>query len=373
MKYYIIAGEASGDLHSANLMKEIVKCDSKASFRGIGGDKMIDAGLSPVKHYKDTSFMGFVEVIINLKTILAAIKLCKNDILKFKPDAIILVDYPGFNLRIAEFAKVNNIKVFYYISPQLWAWKSSRIKTIRKFVDQMFVILPFEKEFYNSYNYKVDFVGHPLIDAISGFSASNNKEAFCNLNKLNSKPIIALLPGSRKQEIAKMLPVMCNIINNYPDYQFVLAAMNSINQDFYLKHINNSNLKIIYNQTYDLLLNSNAAVVTSGTATLETALFNVPEVVCYKGSVISYYIAKSFVKLKYISLVNLILNKKAVTELIQNDYNTKNIIAELDKILFDSEYKNNMLENYSELNILLGKSGASEKTAKLIAEYIKTV
>lgn len=368
LKYYIIAGEASGDLHASNLMKALLQQDMHSEFKFWGGDLMSQIGGNNnlVKHYRDLAFMGFAEVIMNLPTILGNIKFCKKDISDFKPDVLILVDYPGFNMRIAEFAKKNNIQVHYYISPQIWAWKENRIKKIKRDVDQMYVILPFEKDFYEKkHNYPVHFVGHPLLDAIAD-RKQVNPEQFRKENDLNEKPIIALLPGSRKQEIKKMLSVMLQIENKFNDHQFVIAGAPSQDLDFYKQFIKSENVSIVENKTYDLLSLANAALVTSGTATLETALFKVPEVVCYKGNAISYQIGKRLVKnIKYISLVNLILDKESVTELIQDDFNTKNLENELFKIL-DHKYRKKIFADYYELEQKLGGKGASENTAALI-------
>jgi lipid-A-disaccharide synthase len=366
MKYYIIAGEASGDLHASNLMKELKKLDGSAHFRCWGGDRMQQEGGVLVKHYRDLAFMGFTEVILNLRTILQNISFCKEDILKNHPDILILVDYPGFNLRIAEFAKKNGIKVFYYISPQVWAWKQSRVEKIKKFVDRMFVILPFEKEFYKKFNYDVDFVGHPLLDAIEQQSSNREeKKKWLNKNNLGDKPIIALLPGSRKQEIATMLPLMLSVISDFSGYLFVIAAAPSVPKDFYKTMINGKNVSLLVDQTYSLLMNAEAALVTSGTATLETALFDVPEVVCYKGGNISYMIARSLVKVKFISLVNLIMDREVVKELIQRDLNAANLAIELKKIL-DPSNRKKIKEDYIELKQKLGGKGASAKTAGLM-------
>ncbi|MCD4746874.1 MAG: lipid-A-disaccharide synthase, partial [Bacteroidales bacterium] len=337
MKYYIIAGEASGDLHASNLMKEIKLLDKSADFRFWGGDLMKEQGTELVKHYRELAFMGFVEVLMNIKAILKNIKFCKNDILIYKPDVLILVDYPGFNLRIAKFAHKKGIKIFYYISPQVWAWQKSRVKKIKKFIDRMFVILPFEKSFYDSYSYNVDFVGHPLFDAIGNNIILPEKETFYKKNNLSKKPIIALLPGSRKQEISKMLSVMLTIIPDFQNYQFVIGGVSSVPMEFYKNIIKNNKVSIVFNQMHNLLRNAHAALVTSGTATLETALFEIPEVVCYKGSFLSYLLAKSFINVKFISLVNLIMNKQIVVELIQNNFNKKNLIKELHKIISDEK------------------------------------
>jgi lipid-A-disaccharide synthase len=367
MKYYIIAGEASGDLHASNLMASLKEKDPKAQFRFWGGDLMQSVGGDLVKHYRDLSFMGFLEVLLNLKTILGNLSFCKKDLLEFKPDALILVDYPGFNMRIAEFAKANNIKVHYYISPQIWAWKENRIKSIKLSVDAMYVILPFEKDFYeNKHNFKVHFVGHPLLDAIAHRKPIDEIQ-FKQTHNLDDKPIIAILPGSRKQEIKKMLSVMLSITTDFKDYQFVIAGAPSQDFDFYKPFITDANIHFIANKTYDLLSVSTAALVTSGTATLETALFKVPEIVCYKGSWASYQIGKRLIKLDFISLVNLILNKEAVTELIQNDFNSKNLKKELNNIL-KIDKREKIFESYFELEEKLGGAGASDKTAQLILD-----
>ena len=365
MKYYIIAGEASGDLHGSNLMKALYKEDSQADIRFWGGDLMQNIGGTLVKHYRELAFMGFIEVIFHLKTILNNIKICKKDILDFQPDVIVFIDYPGFNLRIAKWAKELGFKTHYYISPQIWAWKENRINEIKRDVDKMFVILPFEKDFYeDKHHFLVEFVGHPLIDAIHNYPTID-EDFFRKENHLNEKPIIAILPGSRKQEITKMLSVMLSVVKDFPDYQFVIAGAPSLEHSFYEQFISNENIKFISNKTYDLLQISTAALVTSGTATLETALFKVPEVVCYKGSWASYQIAKRIITLKYISLVNLIMDEEVVTELIQEDCNTKHIKKELKKIL-EPNSRGNLLKKYDILEQNLGGIGASEKTAKLI-------
>jgi lipid-A-disaccharide synthase len=369
MKYYIIAGEASGDLHGANLMKELFKSDVDANVRFWGGDLMQATGGTLVKHYRDLAFMGFAEVVMNLKTILNNIKRCKEDIVAFNPDVIIFIDYPGFNMRIAQWAKARGIKTHYYISPQIWAWKENRIKAIKRDVDKMFIILPFEKEFYeNKHDFSVEFVGHPLIDAINNRKITDT-EQFKKDHNLDGRPVIALLPGSRKQEIAKMLSIMLSVVDDFPDYQFVIAGAPSQEYEFYKQFLNKSSVYFISNQTYDLLSVAYAALVTSGTATLETALFKVPEVVCYKGNWISYQIAKRIITLKYISLVNLIMDKEVVKELIQGDLNKKNIRIELQKIL-TPDYRANLLKQYDLLEKKLGGKGASEKTANLIIKHL---
>ncbi len=364
MKYYIIAGEASGDLHGSNLIKALKQKDSHAEFRFWGGDLMAAQGGIMVKHYKDLAFMGFLEVAKNLRTILNNIKFCKEDIRNHRPDILILVDYPGFNLRIAKFAKELGIKVIYYISPQLWAWKEGRVEVIRKYVDEMMVILPFEEDFYKKHGVHSHFVGHPLLDAISDLK-DINIENFKSENRLNEKEIIALLPGSRKQEVEKMLDIMLSVRPYFKEYQFVIAGAPSLPKEFYQKYVD-ENVHFVSNRTYDLLRCSKAALVTSGTATLETALLNIPEVVCYRGSKISYAIAKRLVKnISYISLVNLIMDREVVKELIQNNLNTKNLVEELRKII-DGEKRIGILKEYELLRQKLGGSGASEKAAEVI-------
>jgi len=370
MKYYIIAGEASGDLHGSNLIKAIHKKDNQAEIRAWGGDLMEAADANVVKHYRDLAFMGFAEVIMNLRTILRNIKECKKDIKNYKPDAVILIDYPGFNLRIAEFAKNLGIKVYYYISPQIWAWKKGRVHQIAKFTDKVFVILPFEKDFYAKYGYEVDFVGHPLLDAIGKRDESQAKTATLRKEfELTNTPIIAILPGSRKQEIGVMLPIMLKQIKNFPSHQFVIAAAPSFDLSYFEPFIEKyPSLKIISNRTYDLLQISHAALVTSGTATLETALFKVPEVVCYKANAISYQIAKRIVDIKYISLVNLIMDQEIVTELIQADLNEKLLKQELGKLLSDTPERLKMINKFEELINTLGSGGASAITAELLID-----
>ncbi len=369
MKYYIIAGEASGDLHGSNLMKAIHKEDTQADIRFWGGDLMQAAGGKLVKHYKALAFMGFAEVLFNLKTILNNISFCKKDILEFQPDVLIFIDYPGFNMRIAKWAKTQNIPTHYYISPQIWAWKENRIKDIKRDFDQLYVILPFEKDFYEKkHHFPVEFVGHPLIDAIHN-RKNVDELTFRKEHQLDERPIIALLPGSRKQEISKLLHEMLAVVDDFPDYQFVIAGAPGQDFDFYQRFLTNKAVHFISNKTYDLLSVAHAALVTSGTATLETALFKVPEVVCYKGNWISYQIAKRIITLKYISLVNLIMDEEVVTELIQGDCNAKKIKAELSKIL-EEDYRRKLIEKYDQLEKKLGGEGASSKVAKLIVRQI---
>lgn len=370
MKYYIIAGEASGDLHGSNLMKALYQEDPKAEVRFWGGDLMQNVGGTLVKHYRELAFMGFAEVLFNLKTILNNISFCKKDISNFKPDVLIFIDYPGFNMRIAKWAKPLGYKTFYYISPQIWAWKENRITAIKRDVDKMFVILPFEKDFYEKkHQYPVEFVGHPLIDAIHNQPVFDEAK-FKQENKLSEKPIIAVLPGSRKQEITKMLKVMLSVASDFKEYQFVIAGAPSQDFEFYQQFIADKNISFVANRTYDLLRCSTAALVTSGTATLETALFKVPEVVCYKANAISYQIAKRIITLKYISLVNLIMDEMVVTELIQADCSTKRICEELKKIL-TPDYRAQLLQKYDALESKLGGLGASQNTAKLIVNELK--
>ena len=365
MKYYIIAGEASGDLHGSNLMKALYEEDANADIRFWGGDLMQQAGGTLVKHYRELAFMGFIEVVFNLKTILSNIEICKKDIEAFRPDVIIFIDYPGFNMRIAKWSKERGIPTHYYISPQIWAWKENRIKEIKRDVDNMYVILPFEKDFYeNKHHFNVEFVGHPLIDAIHNRTEISQQE-FIQKHALDDKPIIAILPGSRKQEITKMLSVMLSVTNDFPDYQFVIAGAPSQEFSFYKPFLQNKNVHFISNKTYDLLSHATAALVTSGTATLETALFKVPEVVCYKGSWASYQIAKRVITLKYISLVNLIMDQEVVTELIQEKCNKKNIKIELEKLL-NPDHRKQLIAKYDTLEQKLGGVGASKKTAQLI-------
>lgn len=364
MKYYIISGEASGDLHGSNLMKALLKEDANADIRFWGGDLMTAVGGTLVSHYKERAFMGFIEVIMNLRKIFDFISFCKKDIAQFKPDVIIYIDNSGFNLRIAKWAKQKGFRNHYYISPQVWASRSSRVEKIKRDIDKMHVILPFEKEFYQKFNYEVNFVGHPLIDAIADRKEVSS-EVFRKEFNLGEKPIIALLPGSRKQEINKMLSVMLSLIEEFDDYQFVIAGAPSQSKEFYQSIIGNRKVSFVDNRTYDLLSISHAALVTSGTATLETALFNVPQVVCYKGSNISYQIAKRIITLDYISLVNLIMDREVVKELIQGEMNTSNLRKELKKIL-DDVHRKELLKDYADLQKKLGGRGASKKAAEAI-------
>ena len=370
MKFYIIAGEASGDMHAANLMKQIKLLDKDAEFRCWGGDNMQEAGAEIVKHYKNLAFMGFWEVITNLRTILRNIQFCKKDIVAWQPDAVILVDYPGFNLRIAKFVKQAGFKTFYYISPQVWAWKASRVEIIKKYVDRMLVILPFEKDFYKKWDYEVDYVGHPLLDVVENHE---KKADFVEKNNLGKKPIVALLPGSRKQEITKVLPIMLQLQEANPQYQFVIAGAAAIEASFYEKILGDQKIPVVKNITYDLLQHAEAAVVTSGTATLETALFNVPEIVCYKGSWFSFLIGKFLVDVKYISLVNLVMDKLVVQEFIQKNCIFVEVNAGLNQVLHNSVEKERMLRAFKELREKLGGAGASEKAAGIIVKRTRSL
>lgn len=370
MNYYIIAGEASGDLHGSNLIKKLKQSDKNANVRCWGGDLMEVAGGNVVKHYRDLAFMGFIEVISNLPTILKNLSYCKKDILEFKPDALILIDYPGFNLRIAKWAKLNGFKVIYYISPQVWAWKEKRVNIIQQYVDKMLVILPFEKDFYQKWNYDADYVGHPLVEVINTFlEKKNTHEAIYPGNK----KIIALLPGSRKQEILKKLPIMLEVAEKFKDYQFVVAKAPGLDENFYHQMLTPyKNVTSVVNKTYQLLSESSAALVTSGTATLETALFRVPQIICYKGNKVSYQIAKKLIKIKFIGLVNLIMDKPVVKELIQNELTVENLSNELRLIIENETYRNNILNDYDNLKSTLSKGGdASLNAANIIVKFLQ--
>ena len=366
MKYYIIAGEASGDLHGSNLIKELKKLDTSAIIRCWGGDKMHQAGGDLVKHYRDLAFMGFWEVIKNIFTILRNLKFCKKDIEQFQPDTLILIDYPGFNLRVAKWAKQKDLRIIYYISPQVWAWKENRVKMMKKCIDKMIVILPFEKDYFkNKWNWEVEYVGHPLVEVIEDHKSMDHGQWTMD------KQIIALLPGSRKQEILKKLPVMLEVSKAFPSYQFIVARAPGLDDDFYSSLLSSyNNVSAVSGKTYDLLMQAKAALVTSGTATLETALFGVPEVVCYKGSFLSYEIGRRLVKVKFISLVNLIMDKLVVKELIQHDMNAKNLEYELHEILTNENRIAELKKNYADLkNILSEKGNASAKAAQLIHNF----
>jgi len=371
MKYYIIAGEASGDLLGSYLMKSIKKLDAHADFRCWGGDLMKAQGGEIIKHYKDLAFMGFWEVFKNLRTILKNIRICKTDILFYKPDVLILIDYPGFNMRMAEFAKKQNVRVVYYVSPQIWAWKKNRVHKIKRDVDTLITILPFEKDFYAKYNYKAHYVGHPLLDVINDEMKNDDWQTFKTNYHLDDRPVVAVLPGSRRQELKKMLPVMVQMAEQFPEYQFVMSKVKWQPLALYQSYLKDKQIALVEGNTYSLLHHAKAAVVTSGTATLETALWNVPQVVCYKGSFISYLIARIVIgkHLKYISLVNLILDKPAVTELIQHECNPKRLKEALAKIVHDNFVIDTMKSDYKQLQHILGDAGASDNAAKLIVKH----
>ena len=366
MKYYLVAGEASGDLHGANLMKALKLEDAQADFRYFGGDKMQAEGGTLVKHYADMAFMGFTEVLLNLRTILSNLKNCKADLVTYQPDVLILIDFPGFNLKMAEFAKTQGIKVCYYISPKVWAWNQKRVLKIKKVVDELFCILPFEVNFYKTWGMDVHYVGNPLLDEIAQFSPDPE---FRKKEKLSEQKIIALLPGSRKQEIERLLPDMLSITAKFPDYQFVIAAAPTFTADYYQQYIGDKKVSLVFAQTYNLLHHAHAALVASGTATLETALFKVPQVVLYRGGAISVGIARLVIKIRFISLVNLIMDKKVVTELIQQDCNSIKIEAVLASIVAGTD-REAMLSDYDALAEKMGTAGASERTAKLIVNFL---
>lgn len=372
MKYYVIAGEPSGDLHASNMMRELLVLDHTIQFRFWGGDLMENvSGQKPIKHIKDLAFMGFVEVAKNIRTIFKNIAFCKEDILNYKPDVLILIDYPGFNLRIADWAKQQGIRVLYYISPTIWAWKENRVEIVKRACEKMFVILPFEVAVYKKHNYNADYVGHPLLDAIEQEKSSlPDKKTFLAKNNLDDRPIIAVLPGSRKQEIERMFSIMLDTVGNFKDYQFVIAGTSNLPKEAYQMALD-KNLKVVFNQTYALMHNAHAGIIKSGTSTLESALFRLPQVVCYKGGTVSYSIARMVVgdRVKYISLPNLILDKPVVKELIQTDLTSKNLSDELTKIL-QGEARENMLKEYDGLIKLLGNSGASKKVANLIYNHL---
>ncbi len=375
MRYYLIAGEASGDLHGSNLMKELAATDSSAQFRYFGGDLMQAVGGNLVKHYREMAFMGFLDVLLNIRTIKRNMELCKKDLIEFQPDVLILIDYPGFNLRIAKFAKQNNIKVFYYISPKLWAWKEHRVKKVKIYVDEMFTIFPFETEFYKKHNFKVNYVGNPLMDSIAYYKKTTiTKSAFFEKNKLDNRPVVAIMAGSRIKEIKRIFPIMVQATEGLSGFQFVVAGVKYIEKNVYTEIIGNRNISIIFDQTYDLLSHANTALVTSGTAALETALFNVPQVVMYKmeGGLLIDVIFRNFVlKTNWVSLPNIILQKGAVLELIQKYLTVKNVSAELKKLLFDNNYREKMLQDYNRLNKLMGESGCSKRAAEKMIELLK--
>ncbi|MDR1983782.1 MAG: lipid-A-disaccharide synthase [Prevotellaceae bacterium] len=371
MKYYIIAGEASGDLHGSNLMRGLKQIDANAEFRFWGGDLMNSQDENLVRHYKDTAIIGFWEVVKKLRTIFRNLKFCKQDILDYNPDVVVLIDYPGFNFRIAEFAKNKGFRIFYYIAPKVWAWKESRVKKIQKFVDKLFVIFPFEIDYFKRWNIDACYEGNPLIDLINEHLANKKSfNEFISHNDLPDKPIIAVLAGSRKQEIDYILPRVKKLVNDFPEYQFVLAAAPSIDKNTYKKYLHSYEMSIVFNQTYETLMHCSVAIVASGTATLEAALLGARQVVCYGGSEISYQIGKLLIKVKYISLVNLIMNKPVVKELIQHDMTVEKMKAELDGLLFDVVRRKQIVDDYSELAEMLGEQGASYRIAKAMTDEI---
>jgi lipid-A-disaccharide synthase len=372
MKYYIIAGEASGDLHASKLMKGLKTRDPQAEFRCWGGARMEDEGATIVKHYRELAFMGFQEVILNLRTISRNIRFCKEDINAWNPDAVILVDYPGFNMRIAKYAKTHGHKVFYYISPQVWAWKKRRVHAIHKYTDLAFVVLPFEKDFHARYGYHVEYTGHPMPDSME-LDSKIDEKAFRKTHHLGDKPIIALIPGSRKQELKHILPFMLKVIDRFSEYQFVIAGVSTLSENFYSKLIKDLPVKIVYGYTHDLLRISRAAAVKSGTVTLETAMLGVPQVVCYRFSFLSALVAWMVVHVKFISLVNLILDRQAVKELIQYKFTADTLSRELALILPEGEPRNRMLNNYKELLAKVGPPGASDRAAALIAAKLQNI
>lgn len=372
MKYYIISGEASGDLHGSNLMKAIYRHDPQAEVRFWGGDLMQSVGGTMVKHIRDLAIMGIVEVMVHLRTVLANIRLCKQDILDYNPDAVIFIDYPGFNLRIAKFTHSHGFENFYYISPQVWAWKKGRIKTMRRVLDKMYVILPFEKPFYDKYGVEnVEYVGHPLLDAVADFNSSHVADDFRRRNNLDDRPIIALMPGSRKMELRKMMPTMAALASRHPEYNFVIAGMTLLGDSFYKPFLTSQNVTLVYNQTYMLLQSAFAGVITSGTATLEAALFHLPQVVCYRANALTVAFAKTFAKVKYISLVNLIADKPVVRELIQKDLNKNTLETEFSKITKDKNNRMAMIAEYESIEKTLGSEGVSDKAVLSILKTLK--
>jgi len=374
MRYYLIAGEASGDLHGSNLMKELKAGDPKADFRFFGGDLMQAVGGSLVKHYREMAFMGFLNVILNIRTIKRNLELCQEDILEYQPDVIILIDYPGFNLRIAEFAKKYNIKVFYYISPKLWAWKEYRVKKVREFVDEMFTIFPFETEFYKKHGIDVHYVGNPLMDSLAEFQQKKQTEIdFRKNNQLGNKKLVALLAGSRVQEIKRTLPVMVKIAELFSDFQFVVAGVKSIDAALYKKYIQDKNIPVVYDQTYDLLNNAHTALVASGTAALEAALLRVPQTVIYKveGGWLTDFIFRHFIfKMVGVSLPNIIMNREIVPEYIQVKMTLLNVKNEMQKLLFDESYRKKIRKDYDLLLSFMGSPGCSKRAAEQMIELV---
>ena len=373
MKYYVLAGEASGDLHASNLIREISLIDPQAQFRGFGGDLMENAGMIVLKHYRDLAFMGIVPVIMNIRTIQKNFRFCEMDMLEFNPDVLILIDYPGFNLRMAKFAKEQRIRTFYYISPKIWAWKEARVHKVKAFVDDMFTILPFETEFYRKYNYPVSYVGNPLLDAILQKKTAPEFPRFFTENNLPDKPVLALLPGSRKGEISVLLPTMLEAAAQFPDFQCIIAGAPNMGIEFYQPFMKGSKVPVLWGKTYEILIHSRVAIVSSGTATLETAILNVPQVVVYQLTPNWLFtpLKKFFLKTKWVSLVNIILGREAVAELIQSDFTLKNVIGELNKIVHNPENEKRMLSDYHDMMIKLGEPGASKRAAVLMVEKLK--
>ena len=376
MKYYLIVGEASGDLHASHLMAALKEEDPRAEFRFFGGDMMAAVGGTMVKHYKELAYMGFIPVLLHLRTIFANMKRCKEDIVAWSPDVVILVDYPGFNLDIAKFVHAKTkIPVYYYISPKIWAWKEYRIKNIRRDVDELFSILPFEVEFFEGHQYPIHYVGNPTVDEVTAFKAAN-PETFADFisdNELADKPIIALLAGSRKQEIKDNLPDMIRAASAFPDYQLVLAAAPGISPEYYAEFVKGTNLQVIFGRTYRLLQQADVALVTSGTATLETALFRVPQAVCYHtpvGKLVSF-LRKHILKVKFISLVNLIAGRDVVKELVADTMTVENMRNELKRLLFQEDYRRKMLDGYEEMARLLGPAGAPRHAAREMVKLLK--
>ena len=375
MKYYVLAGEASGDLHASNLIKEIRLIDRDAQFRGFGGELMEKAGMIVLKHYRDLAFMGLVPVIMNIRTIKKNFRFCEQDMLAFKPDVLVLIDYPGFNLRMAKFAKANGIRTFYYISPKIWAWKQERVHKVKAYVDEMFTILPFESKFYSKFNYPVNYVGNPLLDAILDKKTEPDFPRFFAKNNLPEKPIFAILPGSRKGEISVLLPTMLQAAAQFPEYQCIIAGAPNMGMEFYQPFMKESQVPVIWGKTYEILIHSRAALVSSGTATLETAILNIPQVVVYRLTPrwLFNFLKYFFLKTKFVSLVNIILEKEAVTELIQWNFTLKNVVYELGKILHDPKNEQRILADYREMMIKLGDHGASKRAAGIMVEKLKAL
>lgn len=368
MKFFLLAGERSGDLHGANLIRAIRRHDPQAELRAWGGDDMEAAGATLLRHYRDLAFMGFWEVLKNWRALRGLMRQCQEDIAAFGPDAVVLIDYGGFNLRLARFAKQQGINTFFYISPKVWAWNQHRALRIKRDVDRLFVIFPFEVEFFKKYDYAVDYVGNPLFDAIAAFRPD---PLFLEKNNLGGKPIVALLPGSRRQEVESILPDMLRAVKHFPNHQFVVAAVSNLPRDLYDRLLGDLRLPLVTDAAYDLLAHAQAALVTSGTATLETALLNVPQVVCYRTSFLTYEVAKRLMKVPYISLVNLVAGREVVSELIQGDLNEKRLVSELEKVTIDTESRARQLESYVEIRRMLGEEGASERAGELMVKYLR--